>query len=333
MKWTTTRFRQKLHHCLLSAVTCLVFTPFISAQEPTVTKTTYVYKKVDNLDLKADVYSTEGNGPRPVALWVHGGALIMGDRGGNDRVLRQRLPRAGYVFVTVDYRLAPETKLAAILEDLDSAYAWVRTEGPKLFQADPNRIAVMGGSAGGYLSLVAGYREKPTPKAIVSFWGYGDIAGAWYNKPDAFYSQQPAVPRDEAYASVGKTPVSEPDGKQKRNRFYLYCRQNGLWTKEVSGHDPAKEPALIDSYCPVRNVTAQYPPTFLIHGTKDTDVPYDQTVGMDKALTAKGVPHEFFTVKDGPHGLGGVDKKVVDDLYDRVVQFLNKQMGVTAEKK
>jgi acetyl esterase/lipase len=309
-----------------------VGTTSASAQEAAIVKNTYVYKKIDNLELKADVSSTEGDAVRPVVLWLHGGALILGDRGSTDRVLRQKLPRAGYVFVSVDYRLAPETKMAAILEDIDSAYAWVRAEGPKLFHADPDRIAVMGGSAGGYLSLIAAYREKPAPRAIVSFWGYGDIVGEWYNKPDPFYSRQPAVSKDEAYGSIGKVPVSEPDGKQKRGRFYLYCRQNGLWTKEVAGHDPDKEIGILDAYCPVRNVSTNYPPTFLIHGTKDTDVPYAQTVGMDKELTRVGVPHEFVTIKDGPHGLGGVDKAVVADLYDRVMQFVNKQMDVKSQK-
>jgi acetyl esterase/lipase len=311
----------------LLAVAAIGFLPVPAlAQDLPVKKTTYVYKKIDNLDLKADVYSVEGDTSRPVVLWVHGGALIMGDRGGTDRVMRQRLPRAGYVFVSIDYRLAPETKLAAILEDLDSAYSWVRAEGPKLFHADPDRVAVMGGSAGGYLSLVAAYREKPTPKAIVSFWGYGDIAGAWYNKPDAFYSQQPAVSKEEAHASVGKTPVSEPDAKQKRNRFYLYCRQNGLWTREVSGHDPDKEPSLFDAFCPIRNVTAKYPPTLLTHGTKDTDVPYAQSAGMDQELTRKGVVHEFITIKDGGHGFGGVDPAVVANAHERVLAFLKEHL-------
>lgn len=311
---------------------CILLPLTANAQEQKVEKTTYVYKKVDGLELKADVYATEGPGPRPIVLWVHGGALIMGDRGGTDRVLRQRLPRAGYVFVSVDYRLAPETKLPAILQDLGSAYAWVHTEGAKLFNGDPSRVAVMGGSAGGYLSLIAGYREKPAPRAIVSFWGYGDIAGDWYNKPDAFYSQQPAVPKEEAYASVGKAPVSEPDGKQKRNRFYLYCRQNGLWTHEVAGHDIASNSRSLDRYCPIRNVTPAYPPTFLIHGTKDTDVPYAQSAAMDKELSRVGVVHEFITVKDGPHGLGGVDKTVVANLYERVMAFLNKQMDMPPDK-
>ena len=51
--------------------------------------------------------------------------------------------------VSIDYRLAPETKLPAIVEDVQDACRWVRERGPKLFRIAPERLAVMGGSAGG----------------------------------------------------------------------------------------------------------------------------------------------------------------------------------------
>ena len=90
---------------------------------------------------------------------------------------------AGYTIISIDYRLAPHTKLQQIIEDLEDAYRWVRADGPKLFRIDPNRIAVVGHSAGGYLALMAGFVLKPRPKALVSFYGYGDIAGEWYRRP------------------------------------------------------------------------------------------------------------------------------------------------------
>ena len=71
--------------------------------------------------------------------------------------------------VSVDYRLAPETKLPAILEDVRDAYRWVREKGPGLFHADPGRIAISGGSAGGYLTLASGFMDDPPPKALVAF--------------------------------------------------------------------------------------------------------------------------------------------------------------------
>src|SRR5260370_42366322 len=92
---------------------------------------TYTYKTLDKCKIQADVYrlptlpSPEAGGGKgggqPVIIWVHGGALIMGHRGQVDRALLDKLLKAGYTVVSIDYRLAPETKLPAILEDLEDA--------------------------------------------------------------------------------------------------------------------------------------------------------------------------------------------------------------------
>src|SRR5262245_51061205 len=118
---------------------------------------TYTYKTIGKLEVKADVYRAEDRVTRPVVIGIHGGALIMGHRDGVDERVKRMMLGAGYAFVSIDYRLAPETKLPAIIEDLEDAVTWVREQGPKLFQGDPGRMAVMGASAGGYLTLTAGY--------------------------------------------------------------------------------------------------------------------------------------------------------------------------------
>jgi len=68
----------------------------------------------------------------------------------------------------LDYRLAPETKLPDIISDIETAFTWLGGEGAKRFHLDPDRMIVYGGSAGGYLTLVTGYRVKPKPKALVA---------------------------------------------------------------------------------------------------------------------------------------------------------------------
>ena len=204
-------------------------------------KKTYTYKTVGSLPIRADVYRASDDIIRPAILYIHGGALIMGNRSWLNPVQVQKYLDAGYTIISIDYRLAPQTKLNEILEDVDEAYRWVRTDGPKLFRIDPNRIAVVGHSAGGYLALMAGVRLNPRPAAVVSFYGYGDIAGEWYSRPDAFYNRQPAVTKEEAQQAVGTRVIAE-DPAGKRERFYLYTRQQGLWPREVVGHDPDKEP-------------------------------------------------------------------------------------------
>jgi acetyl esterase/lipase len=310
---------------LVPVVLAALLAPSPAAGQPRAV--TYTYKTVGDCAIQADVYAAPGDAFRPVVVWIHGGALVMGHRGQTDRALRDVLLAAGFAVVSIDYRLAPETKVPAILEDVRDACAWVRRDGPRLFRADPARLAVAGGSAGGYLTLAAGYRVEPRPRALVSFWGYGDVAGAWYSKPDPYYSKLPAVPKDEAYAAVGGPPLTGTPGRHQRDRFYLYCRQNGLWPREVAGFDPAAEPKVFDPLCPVRNVTPAYPPTLLIHGTKDTDVPYEQSLLMAKELGRHGVAHEFITIQDGGHGFGGVKPEVVAEARERAVAFLKRHTG------
>jgi acetyl esterase/lipase len=289
-----------------------------------VSRETFTFKTVGDCAIQADVFRASSRERLPVAVWIHGGALIMGNRRGIDRTLRDELVNAGYAVVSIDYRLAPETKLPAILDDVRDAFAWIRKEGPNVFGARTDRIAVLGGSAGGYLTLGTGFLVEPRPAALVSFWGYGDIAGAWYSRPDRFYRRQALVSESEARAAVGTTAIAEPPPQNHRNRFYLYCRQNGLWPQEVTGHDPDAEPKAFDSFCPLRNVSPRYPPTLLIHGTNDTDVPHEQSVLMDRELARHGVPHELISVAGGGHGLGNVDRARVAEIYQRALAFIRR---------
>ena len=133
------------------------------------------------------------------------------------------------------------------------------------------------------------------------------------------------MPKDEAYASVGHGVISETVAPE-RYRFYLYCRQNGLWPKEVARHDPDKDLKAFDLFCPVRNVTKKYPPTLLLHGDQDTDVPYQQSVLMAKTLERHQVEHQLITMTNRGHGFDGGRKAAGDpgitDAFDRVVAFL-----------
>jgi acetyl esterase/lipase len=292
-----------------------------------VVRSTYTYKTVGDLRIRADVYRKPADADTPVILWIHGGALIMGNRRGLNAVQAARYLDAGYTIVSIDYRLAPQAKLNEILEDLADAYRWVRVEGPKLFHIDPNRIAIVGHSAGGYLTLMAGLRLEPRPAALVSFYGYGDIAGAWYSRPDPFYSRQPAVTKEEAFQAVGTRLISEDQGGN-RGRFYLYTRQRGSWPAEVVGHDPDKEPRVFDPLCPVRNVTKDYPPTLLLHGDNDTDVPFEQSALMAKELARHDVPYEFIAMPGRGHGFDGTMwDPAIAGTFDRVLTFLKKYLG------
>jgi dipeptidyl aminopeptidase/acylaminoacyl peptidase len=191
---------------------------------------------------------------------------------------------------------------------------------------DADRIGVCGGSAGGYLTLMAGFHVNPRPKALVSFWGYGDIVGDWESRPAPFYLKQPAVSREEALASVGRVPLSEPPEDNHRGRFYLYCRQQGLWPKEVAGHDPDTEARWFEAYCPIRNLTREYPPTMLIHGTEDTDVPFEQSKTIAESLRRVGVEQKFLAVTGGEHGIANIVSDEQERIYGEAAAFLKERV-------
>src|SRR5579871_2700240 len=85
----------------LATVALLAWPCAAPGQQPG-TMQTYTYKTVGNVEIKADVYPGAGEGPRPVVMWVHGGALIMGHRGQIDRTLFTKLHQAGYALVSID---------------------------------------------------------------------------------------------------------------------------------------------------------------------------------------------------------------------------------------
>jgi acetyl esterase/lipase len=288
----------------------------------------YVYKTVPGCEIGVDVYRARmGSGPRPVLVWIHGGCLIYGSRKptGKDRLAPYL--DSGWAVAAIDYRLAPETLLPEIIADLRDAFRWIRAKGPALFDADPQRVAVVGHSAGGYLSLMAGTCVVPRPRAIVSFYGYGDIVGDWYSKPDPFYCQQPRVTKERAYAEIGRTPIAAATGARAESPIYLYCRQRGLWPNVVGGRDPAEEPEFFAPFCPIQNVGPDYPPTLLLHGEADTDVPYQQSAIMAEELSRQGIENELVTIRDGPHGFDAdLGRPQVRAAFDAVLAFLTKHL-------
>lgn len=133
------------------------------------TKWNVVYREVDGKKVKADVYFPEGEGPYPIVVMVHGGAWALGDK--FDLIMHGReLAKAGFVAVSVNYRLAPKHKIEDQLEDCRAAVKWAVTNASD-WNGDKNRLALWGYSAGGHLvSLLALDRQNGDPvyKAVAA---------------------------------------------------------------------------------------------------------------------------------------------------------------------
>jgi acetyl esterase/lipase len=300
-----------------------------SAAETSFKRTTVTYREIDGHKILADVYRPQDAKIRPVIVWIHGGALIMGNRDLEKSDFLLAFAEAeGCAVVSVDYRLAPETKLPDIISDIEEAFRWLAGDGAKQFHLDPRRIVVAGASAGGYLTLVTGYRVRPKPKALVALYGFGDLVGDWSSKPNPYPSfNLRKISREEAESQTDGTIISDSDARKgDGGLIYMYYRQNGLWPEEVSGFPRSTVANKIAPFEPIRNVTRNWPPTLLIHGTRDTDVPYEQSGLMAKKFKQKGVPFTLIPIENGEHGFEGGDPQKIRDAYKAMREFIKEHL-------
>jgi acetyl esterase/lipase len=300
----------------------------VAEDVPEFSKTVHTFKRVEQLDIKADVYRHQDDVARPVIVWLHGGALIMGDRGSVPKQLRDLANQQGFVLVSLGYRLAPQAKLHEIIDDLTDGLNWVRESGPELFHADSSRMVVAGASAGGYLALMSGTVIDPPPLAIVSYWGFGDVDGDWTTKPSEAYRKGKLIDKEDAWNGVGDDVVTGSNQENGRGRatFFMYLKQTGRWVNVVSGLDPETDRDKLTPLCPVRNLSSSYPPTLFLHGTADMDVPVEQSIAMAKELERHGVDHELITIEGGGHSLWGGDPKLIDRAFRRSVEYIRQRL-------
>jgi acetyl esterase/lipase len=290
--------------------------------------TEYTFKTVESLKIRADVHRHANSDKRPVVVWIHGGALIMGSRTGVPKQLLELAEAERFVVVSLGYRLAPEAKLHEIISDVRDGLKWVRQSGPELFNVDPSRLVVAGASAGGYLALMSGFGTDVLPTAIVSYWGFGDVDGDWTTKPSQSYRKGKLISKEDAWAGVGQEVLTQTNQTNGRGRstFFLYLKQTGQWLNAVCGLDPVSDRDKITQFCPVRNVTPKYPPTLFLHGTADKNVPVEQSLAMASELKRHGVSHEVITIEGGGHSLWGGDRKLIDQAFKRSMDYIREKL-------
>ncbi len=114
------------------------------------------------------IYTPTGPGPFPMLVWFHGGGWVLGDLDSADPVARHLTVGAGCVVISVDYRLAPETKFPGPADDCYAATQWAIQQAAAL-NGDPDRVAVGGDSAGGNLAAAVALMARDRKSMSLAF--------------------------------------------------------------------------------------------------------------------------------------------------------------------
>lgn len=257
-------------------------------------KTDVEFAKAGGVSLTLDAFVPEGEGPFPTAILVHGGGFVRGNKQTYIKPLFEPLSKAGFTWFTINYRLAPDYKFPAQAEDVEAAIKWVRAHA-KEYKVDLKRIALIGESAGGHLVSYVGTDNTPELglAAVIPFYAPHDLETR---------ARESGKISASMTALLGLTELNE-DSLRKL-------------------HDAS----------PISHVKKGLPPFLLIHGTKDAQVPYDQSVKFQEKMKAAGNTCELFTIPDGGHGMGGWDK-AHPEYKDKVVSWLKATMRVGESTK
>ena len=261
------------------------------------------YCTIDDVDLVFDLsYPNELNAePLPLMVYVHGGGWTMGDRrGGAGVAFKAALLEAGYVYAAIDYRLAPDYPFPAQIEDVKCAIRYFRANAG-ILGIDPDRIAVMGGSAGGHLVSLLGLM------ADQDLWedagGYQEVS-----------SDVAAVV--DMFGPTDLRPISDP-------------RYRGNY-EEIFGEAVFSEDAMW-AFSPLAYVSTDATPFLIFHGDADETVMLHHSVDLQAALTDAGVPVELVIVSGGGHSNALFNESAspgLGELTEILLEFLGEHLGM-----
>ena len=214
-----------------------------------------------------DIYLPDGaDAQYPTLMYIHGGGWTMGNKRlcALDSVIG--LIKSGWAVLSIDYRLAPQINFPDNVFDVKAALAWIYEYGDN-YGLDRTRVVLAGDSAGGHLSLMAGFTQKRAEysgaldkplaavKAVISLYGPTDLG----------------VDFEQSFSESGvKTLPPMMIGGEKRD---INALAFGATYKP-----------LLTLNSPISLVTEDSPPVLLLHGKQDAVVPYQQSVMLKERM-------------------------------------------------
>jgi len=307
----------KIKQLLLLTILGLISYENILSQSVPSKKYEFIYKSVKGHDIKANIFLPDSKEKHPVLIYFHGGGFIFGNRDGLEVSLKEKFQANGYAVVSADYRLAPETKLDEILKDVNDVMKWIRQNGQEKYNIDTSKIAVAGGSAGGYLALTSGFNTNSMPDAIIAVSAPTGFSTANMQMGDLKVLSQ-AGPYDIVKDSV----VSYGDYSSRMD-LWRFLGRNRLALYEIFGFDPAKEPEKLDQYTLTNNMKPDFPPTLIIHAKNDHMVGLQEVNDFYAFLTEKQINAELHLVENG-HSSELIRQH--PEVIDKMIEFLKIQM-------
>ncbi len=236
------------------------------------------YKKINGKSLQMDIYQPNNDFHRPPLLvFIHGGGWSHGDR---NEYLNYALYFAGlgYMTATVTYRVVKDATYPACVEDITDAVKFIFENNDKYY-FNPDKVVLIGGSAGAHLAMLAAYGWKQDGKEADT--------------------TRLVVPKHKIKALVemyGPVDFTTP-----------YARNHPMVTR-LMAHSWEETPKLYKEASPIFWVNKNSPPTLILQGTRDNLVPLSQAEQLKHKLDSLSVPNVYKPLPGWPHTMDQVKR-------------------------
>lgn len=260
--------------------------------------------------LLADLWRPPDGVPRTglAIIYLHGSAWHYFDKGIGTRRFFRHLAGQGHLVVDLAYTLAPKAGLRAMVADVKRAIAWVKRNGAE-YGANPERVVLIGGSAGGHLALLTAYTPNhpeldpddvdgdTSVRAVVSYYGLPDLRASY----DYFQTGFDHVMAEETLgesvvdgikAIFLRTGILPPGGK--------YAGYTDLLPSLLGG-TPEYVPELYRLGSPINHVGPHCPPTLQLQGAHDLAGMMPDVRRLHRALRGAGVASVCVEFPDTEH--------------------------------
>ncbi|HEX3997383.1 MAG TPA: alpha/beta hydrolase [Pirellulales bacterium] len=263
------------------------------------------YSNPDNQHLQLNLATPkQAEAKLPAVICIHGGGFRAGDRKDYNGLCK-KLAARGYVAATVTYRLSPKFQFPGAVFDCKAAVRWMKANAEK-YHIDPERIGVLGGSAGGHLAEFLGVT--------------GDV-------PRFEGPRSPGDPSSRVACVVnyyGPSDFTKSYGKSVDAAVVLPMWLGGDLKQAYHQHVLAS---------PLNWVTPDAAPSLLLHGTLDQYVAFEQAVWMRDRLKACDVEVKLVPLEGAKHGFGGKDaERAEKEAFEFLDAHLKKTSANAAEK-
>jgi len=230
------------------------------------------YGNADGTALQLDLYRpATAEGAVPGLIFVHGGGWTEGRRSDMSYHAAHFAER-GYAAASISYRFAQDAGYPAALQDTKCAIRWMRANAARL-SIDPERIAVIGASAGGYLAMMAAYTADDT--ALNGTGGHAEQSSAVACVVELYGPVDFTLPEARVHPVI-----------------------TGFLRQPYE-----QDPDFYSGASPLHRLVAGAPPTFLLHGTIDDIVPVTQADALAEKLQELDVPYWYARIDGWPHSM------------------------------